>query len=485
MASVAELNERAEEIRNEIKDIDTENAGEAFSDETKERWNALNVELDEIAATITELEARRARVEELARDPQNTELEKTYTRGKRVTSHVPDDPTQIEQYRTMTTNMNDLEQAYRDGAMKIVERMRPADPTITTEQAQENVSRMLDTIDQGMGDGGTRSLARRVITTSSSGYMKEFGTYIRTQGRVVGKEMERAASLTTTAGGYAVPVTLDPSVILVSSGVKNPVRQLARIARITGNTWQGITSTGITAVYTDEATEVADGAPPLVQPVANVEKAQALVAMSIEISEDWASIQSEMAMMFADAKDTLENTKFLTGIGHASHTPLGLIAPLGATAVVTSATTAAITAADLYSLESGLSERWLANASIVGNRAFFQKVRQLDTAGGANLWVQLQNDNPPTLLGYPSYVWSAYTSAVTTSASTVATIGDFSQFLIVDRVGMSVEFIPHLFATANNLPSGQRALYCYWRNTSRPLTPALQANSAFVSLKLL
>jgi predicted phage gp36 major capsid-like protein len=28
---------------------------------------------------------------------------------------------------------------------------------------------------------------------------------------------------------------------------------------------------------------------------------------------------------------------------------------------------------------------------------------------------------------------------------------------------MTVELVPHLFATGNNRPSGQRGLYCYWR----------------------
>ena len=55
---------------------------------------------------------------------------------------------------------------------------------------------------------------------------------------------------------------------------------------------------------------------------------------------------------------------------------------------------------------------------------------------------------------------------MTVPTNTVATIGDFNQFMIIDRVGMSVELIPHLFHTFNSLPSGQRGLFAYWRNTS-------------------
>ena len=35
---------------------------------------------------------------------------------------------------------------------------------------------------------------------------------------------------------------------------------------------------------------------------------------------------------------------------------------------------------------------------------------------------------------------------------------DFENYVIADRLGMTVEFIPHLFGTANQRPTGQRGL---------------------------
>lgn len=486
MTTVDELRTHLEEVTDALKAIDKEYAGRSLDQEAQEKFDALKDERAKTETEIKHLEERAAYLETLEARDENVEDEPKFSfQTKRSGRVVPDDPTRIEEYRG--SSLAQTEQAYRDGAMEILEkRFTAADDRITREKAQDNVARMLDTIDHTHAEGiGRRALAQRVIITSSPGYNREFGRYIASGGREVGPEMQRASSLTSGEGGYAVPVSLDPSVILVSSGVLNPVRQLARVEQTTANTLQYITSTGITAAYAAEVAEASDNAPALVQPVANVEKAFAFVPMSIEIAEDWAGIQTQMARMFADAKDRLENTQFLTGLGHASNVPQGLIAVGGATAVVTSATTATITAADLYSLEQALDPRWQANATIVGNGAAFNKIRQLDTGGGANLWVQLPDGNPPTLLGYPAHKWSAYSSAVTTSASTVMTIGDFSQFLIADRVGMSVELIPHLFATNANRPSGSRGLYAYWRNTSKVLTPGLLANSAFVSLKLL
>ena len=44
---------------------------------------------------------------------------------------------------------------------------------------------------------------------------------------------------------------------------------------------------------------------------------------------------------------------------------------------------------------------------------------------------------------------------------------------------MAIEVIPHLFDVTNNMPTGQRGLYAYWRNGSK----VVDAN-AFRTLKL-
>jgi len=75
-------------------------------------------------------------------------------------------------------------------------------------------------------------------------------------------EAERAMSVgTTTAGGFGVPFTLDPSIMLSSDGSVNPLRQLATVTPITTTDWRGITSAGVTASFDSEAQEVSDDAP--------------------------------------------------------------------------------------------------------------------------------------------------------------------------------------------------------------------------------
>jgi HK97 family phage major capsid protein len=248
-----------------------------------------------------------------------------------------------------------------------------------------------------------------------------------------------------------------------SNGAVNPIRQIANIKQISGTEWRGVTSAGVTASYDAEAAEVSDDAPTLAQPSMSVRMARAFVPYSIEIGQDWSEMQSEMAKLIQDAKDALEATVFISGLS-TSNQPEGL--HVGATAVVSTAAATTIAAADIYAIEEALPPRFQPNAAIISTRKTYNKVRALDTSGGSSLWVHIGDGLPKALLGYPNYIESEMTSAVTSGGS-IMTIGDFSYYVIVDKIGLNVENIQHLFHTSNNLPSGQRGIFAYWRNTAK------------------
>jgi HK97 family phage major capsid protein len=317
-----------------------------------------------------------------------------------------------------------------------------------------------------------REVGLRVMLTGSPTYKRAWSKSIagKSLDSAETDALNRAASLTTTAGGFAVPYDLDSTVILTSNGVVNPMRALARVITTTVDTWQGISSAGLAATYgyTTEAAEAGDNAPTIAQPSISTERAQAFVPFSIEIGMDWASFQSEMALLFQDAKDTVEGTAFITGSG--TNAPQGVLT--GGTAFINTAGTAAFVVADLYSLEEALPPRYRPRAQFIANRFAYNKVRQFDTGGGASLWIYLAaglnntagGNTGAQLIGYPASEASNMTASLATG-STIAAIGDFKNgYVIVDRVGMSVELIPHLFATANNRPSGSRGLFAFWRN---------------------
>ncbi len=275
-------------------------------------------------------------------------------------------------------------------------------------------------------------------------------------------DSQRALSLTGASGGFAVPFDLDPTLLNTSNGATNPVREFARVVTIAHDEWRGVSSGAITAAYAAEATETTDNAPTLAQPTISTEKAQAFIPFSIEVGMDWATMQQDLSVLLADAKDTLEATKFVTGTG--TNEPAGYIT--GFTTTVNATAGGVFDLEDLYRLSSELPARYQGRGTFAASMAIYNKIRQFDTAGGAGIWADsLTVGTPGRLLGRPAYTVSTMSTVTTTGALFLA-YADFSRFVIVDRIGLQVELVSHLVGT-NHRPTGQRGLYCYFRNSSK------------------
>jgi HK97 family phage major capsid protein len=472
LRSVEDLSSYQGEVKARMSDLNIEFDGLPFTDEARSEYANLKDQNAEIDARVAELKGRKRDLENLSTRDGNRETASFNT--SRPGAVRGDDIYDLSTIRSNLADPAGAASELRDRAMRSIEASPfPSDRRAgyTQDDLRERVEGL---VERSSSDG---EVAKRIILTGSPAYKRAFGKAIagRPRTRDEDEALARAASLSSASGGYAVPYTLDPTVILTNNGAINPVRQLANVVTITGNNWLGVSSAGITASYDAEAAEVSDDTPTLAQPSANVEMARAFVPFSIEIGEDWGSFQTEMGRLFSDAKDILESSKFLTGLGHASTQPEGLL--VGATGTRQTATASVFAVADLYALENDLAPRWRARASFTGSKAAYQTIRQFDTGGGASLWTQLRFGEPADLLGYPAFEWSDYSSAVTTPNSSVLTFGDFNQFTIVDRVGMSVELVPHIFGTF--WPTGQRGIFAYWRNTSDVVV-----SSAFKTIRI-
>jgi HK97 family phage major capsid protein len=483
MASVLEtLRSECAEKKTAIKDLENENEGKRFSDQDKERWNNLNDQIEEYETRI-ELEARRIRIEGLASDSTRTELIEVPNVGNPKFSK--DRVFDLDQIRHDYRDPEVAGKEFKERAKFALEDAEFPSNRNDPAKAKEHVDGMLQRI-----DGADGRLSRHMLVTGSPLYKRAFGKYLggaylsHEEGRAL--EFARAASLTGTSGGFAVPFELDPSIIPTSNLAINPYRSISRVIQISVDEWRGVSSAGITAAYAAEATAATDAAPTLAQPTISTEKARAFVPFSIEIGMDWGSFATEMGGLLADAKDELEATKFT--LGNGTNEPFGIIT--GATTVYTAAATNAIVLADIYGWAGALGARFRPRSTFVMNQAVAYKIRQFDTAGGAGLWVDNMRlpssgtDVPApgayasAVLGRPAYESTAMSGTFTTG-QLIGVYGDFNYFVIIDRVGMAVETIPHLFDVTNNMPTGQRGLYAYWRNGSK----VVDAN-AFRTLKL-
>jgi HK97 family phage major capsid protein len=320
-------------------------------------------------------------------------------------------------------------------------------------------------------------IARHMLMTGSPEYHEQFRDYVKSKGTMVGQALRAAMSLSDSAGGYLVPFTLDPSIILTNAGVMDPLRSISTIKTITTDAWNGVTSAGVTAEWLGEGAEAADKSPTFGQPVITPKKAAAWVFGSYEVLAD-SGFASELGRLLADAKSRLEAAAFATG--NAAGQPIGVVAAVGAVtnSIVTSTTINAYAVADVYRVSDALRPRDAAQASWIGNKKIFSLTRQFDTSGGSAFWANLGMAVPNQLLGQNIYEASTMTGTVSTSAA-VLLAGNFREFYIVDRVGMSVLYEPMVKSTGSNRPTGQAGWFAFWRVGSNVVDP-----DAFRLLKL-
>ena len=304
-------------------------------------------------------------------------------------------------------------------------------------------------------------VARHCLLTGSPEYQEAFRAYLEDP---EGMAQRAALSLTLANGGYLLPFVLDPTIILTNTGSANPWRRISNVKQTTSNTWNGVTSAGVTAAWLTEGSTAADASPTVANVVVTPQKAAAWVFGSYEVLED-TDFGQQLPRLLADAKDRLEEAAFATGAGSGG-VPQGVIT--GATTVVTTATTLVIAIGDVYATQQALPPRFrnAPGCAWVANVAIINKFRQLDTAGGASFWTNLGKGQPETLLGAPIYESTTMASTLT-STNLLAVMGDFGQFFIVDRVGVSLIYEPLVKGSGSQLPSGQAGWFMFWRTGSQ------------------
>jgi HK97 family phage major capsid protein len=374
------------------------------------------------------------------------------------------DPWNLSEVRTFGRSRESLNQELRARALSAIEKMPSANDRVRS--AATDILERFDDKDA--------TIARLVLAASSPAYIRAFSKAATnrvhelddTEKRAL--EAVRAMSLTDSAGGYLVPFQLDPTVIITANGSLNEIRRVARTVVATGDVWNGVSAGAVAWSWDAEASQVSDDAPTFAQPTIPIYKAAGFVPVSIEALQDMSNGAGEVARLLAEGREILEAAAFAIGSGTGQ--PTGIVTSLiGGSSVVTSAATDTLAVGDLYSLQGALPARYRARASWLATNSFYNRARQFDTAGGSALWAQLGDDRPAMLLGKPTYEAEDMDGTINaTQENYMAVFGDFSNYVIADRLGMTVEFIPHLFqqTTAGSgfgRPTGQRGWYAYYR----------------------
>jgi HK97 family phage major capsid protein len=339
--------------------------------------------------------------------------------------------------------------------------------------------------------GGERSqtwTARWAAATGSDDYMRAFAKLVAnpTHGhlrwtaqesesfRVVEqlRDSTRDMGLTDSLGGYLVPLTIDPSVMITSAGSINPLRQISRVVTIATESYRGVSSSGVSAEFKSEGAEASDASPTLAQPTIPVYLGEAFVPFSFEIAMDGMGFMDELAKLLFDGAEQLNNLKYTLGSGTGE--PTGVISSLvatGGSVIVDSAVTDTFGKADVYALQNALAPRFSANAQWCANLATINAMRQMETTNGNLQFPELSND-PSMLLGRRINELSNMDGTITSSAENyVLLYGDFQAGnTIVQRLGSTLEIIPNLVG-ANRRPTAERGALLWWRTGSNVVVP--------------
>jgi HK97 family phage major capsid protein len=492
--SIEDRAARRGEIEARLTEIGTEHGDAEFPAEAQAEWDTLTGELDEHGQVLARheqgLTARRDRLAAIAARQQGEQVsgeqagftppaggsasQPPPTSRPGVQNRAPGLVTgrsdlsiyDVDGLRKRSSTSAEMGALCRDNALRALERATfPGSES--REKAQSTVERLLARV-----DSEDAALARRILVTGHPLYMKAWGKAVaRLSTAVLAPDEIKALSVGTGSdGGFAVPFELDPTVLLTSNGAINPLRQISRVQTIIGKEYDLVTSAGVTVSRSAEASAVANNNPTLAQPTIKAERVTGFVPFSVEIEQDWSALQSEMMMLMADAKDVEESASFTTGTG-VSPAAGGIISTLAVgSAVAGTGSSGTLALGDLDALENTVPPRFRTRANWMASKTIYNAYRALMTSvasSAGDQWVRPSLNQPAELRGYPAYEDSDMVATHATNDKVIV-LGDFGRgFIIVDRLGMSAELVPHLFDQATARPTGQRGLLLIWRNNSR------------------
>jgi HK97 family phage major capsid protein len=455
---INELIEKRNALHDELKALAAK--PDATADD-EARADAALTEIDTLDVKIE----RQRKIAKVQRAEELREVAESIERGE-ATIHAPQIMRRVD---TDIDVLRSLPSEQRDAALKTLEVQRG----VELSDAQLTQVERLVRSENGNTDG--TKIAKRLLLTERPAYRSAFVKVFHALGTEPGltdderramAEFRSAALSPDSAGGFGVPVLIDPTIILTSQGSSNAVYNAARKVTITTDEWRGVSSAGVTWSWDGEAAAVSNDAPTLAQPTVPVFKAQGFIPYSIEIGQDYPNFAGEMSRLLVSGYMELLAQAMIVGTG--SSQPTGIAVALNATSSeVLPTTDGAFGAVDVYALWDALPERFRANARWLSSTDTMNDLRRFASGSSnsdANFTVNITQEAVPRLFGR-EYMTSEYMADFTgtTGQSDYLIVGDFDHYLVAQRAGMNVELVPMLFDVTNNRPTGQRGWYAWAR----------------------
>lgn len=461
---------RLAEIRDEATKLDDELRGLSEADELDEtqeaRFSELMGEGDDESPFYT-LKAEKEKLEkrlavfDAATDSRNIE--------------VGDDRTAPQFKRNVDTDI-DLRSAgrgeVRSAAMKVLETEHKRNHSLVSDRAAAHVERLVGSRKVDPNDGDVifdgDLVARRLLTTETPAYRSAFQKGLKGASAMWTDEerhaMLRASeqSLTSASGGYAVPVLIDPTIILTSGAAGAPVVDLARIEQITNNVWKGVSSAGVAFSNVAEGTAISGTQATLAQPTVTAHKIACEVPFSFEIEGDWPNFAGEISGLIEQAYLDYLAEKTITGTGTIEM--FGIVTALDAAAgsEIAVTTDGGLGPEDALKLWNNVPERYRRQSNWLSDVSVESEFRKNGDSQGLYT-VSLTSEGIGVINGRRYYTTDYMASFDgTTGAANLAVLGDFMNYVIAQRVGMQLELVPHK-VNSNGALTGQRSWLAWAR----------------------
>ena len=425
-----------------------------------ERTANLNRGVEAADARIADMEAeygrtaeRTAYLERQGGDRRNVEGEVPAT--DRTAARKPQNENREQALRTIERHRD----SFDDGAASRTERLVRQESWLN-----DWVSRYLAAV----GDPAYAGAFAKIMGDPTLGHLRMNAEEVEAVRAVSAVQQERALAVGAGAtGGFAIPIQIDPTIVLTSAGALNPVRQLARVETMISNELRLVTSAGVTSQYRAEAATMTDNSPTLAQPVITARRWDSFVPYSWETTGDWPSggLENELVRLIADAQNINDASVFFSGTS-SSNQPNGLMSSLGTSQQIQTAGTATLAAGDVWALKAAVPTRFQPTTTIAAPPAMVDKFYRL-VPNASTVEPQIMASRDSALVGRQVAEWTFNAGTSIASGGTLAIAGDFKQYVIGDRLGLTAIPIPALFSgnTAGGFgyPTGQAGLVVWGR----------------------
>lgn len=453
MSKLNELRDGITYVEAELRNIHEAAGDEPLDEATQARWNEGTAYVDATKATVASVVAREAQIAQME---------------QRVTATTPG-VGQFEYKRDTHTEI-DVRSAgvgeARDAAMKLLER------SIVSADRRQQVEKAIDyRSDHYDGD----YVARTLILTESKAYQSAFAKGITGRAAHWTNE-ERDAMLrfdefravkgsVDTSGGFGIPVVIDPTIRITSGTGLTGLMQYITVEPVTTDAWRGVTAAHTTWTEVAEGSEGSDDAPTFAQPSIPVVMSRATIPYTIQADQDYPGLGTQLGRILDSGYMDHLGARLATGTG--TTTIKGVFTALDATtgSEVAVTTDGLFGAVDIDKVWASLGERFRSRAVWYMNVDVENEVRGFGAGTATSRFTVDQTAFGISLLNGRPVVLSDHAPAFsgTTGAANILCVFDPTEYILAQRVGMSIEYVPHLFSITNSTPLGMRALFAYAR----------------------